>query len=213
MYAIGIDDVRDMFGAEPGLAARLRTVASERFREPQEEHRSTSRLARLGPLFRRDPWAPYLDPDQPTPSDVELLVTGQFVPPERGPQAWLVVEAWLEELSFGHTTISCSDTDWSTAEFDLACAGLASPYALARLWAMDVGIPLRPIPGMQVGHCRHHHAVVTRDSLRHVSPSLTGTTAEIAGQVLHLLDGLDAWTAAAITSRRPVPDVVGVVRE
>lgn len=213
LHAIGIDDVRDMFGAQPALAARLRTIASERFRVPQEEQRPRSRLARLGPLFRRDPWEPLLDPSLPSPDEVELLVNGQFVPPQRLPQAWLVMQAWLEELSFGHTRVTLSDSDWNAAEFELACAGLPSQFGLARLWALDPALPLRPAPGMRIGYSKHHHAVATRDALANVPGTVSDSTASAVTRILGLLDGLDAWTAAATTSGRPVPDVVALVRE
>lgn len=211
LYTIGIDEVRDWFGASPDRASVLREIAATTFRVPMSQNRPPGLLGRLGPLMRRDPWAPRIPVDHPSPHDVELLVRGQFVPPERLGQAWRVVEAWLGALASGSTQVSASASDWTSIEFDLARAGLPSQYAVSRLWALDPGLPMRPAAGSEVGYAKHHHAVATREALRAARGLASQSTWPVVDAVLALLDTLDDAAAAASTSGRPVPDVFAVV--
>ncbi len=212
LYAIGIDEVRDWFGAGPAGAATLRGVAAERFRVPAAEQRPTGMLSKLGPLFRRDPWAPHIPVDLPTPADVEMLINAHFVPPERLGAAWTVVRAWLDELSWGHVVTVLGATEWRDLEFDLARAGLPSQFAISKLWNLDPALPLRPVPGTAVGYARHHHAVATREALGDAWQRVTDPSREPLHDILGFLRGLDGWTAMASAAGRPAPDVVGVCR-
>src|SRR5690606_40003393 len=75
LYAIGIDEVRGMFGARPDEAQRLREIAA-RALEPEPVAPSGGLLSRLGPIFRRPPGAPVISPTQPQPADLEALLAG-----------------------------------------------------------------------------------------------------------------------------------------
>ncbi len=213
LYAIGIDEMRDWFGAGPAIAATLRGVAARRFRAPAAEQRSTGMLSKLGPLFRRDPWAPRLPVDLPSPSDVELLINAHFVPPERLAAAWTVVCAWLEELSWGHAVTVLGPAEWRDLEFDLARAGVPSQFAISKLWGLDPSLPLRPVPGTTVGYARHHHAMATREALDAAVQRVTVTSRDPLHGVLGFLRAVDGWTADAAVAGRPAPDVVGVRRD
>lgn len=214
LYAIGIDEVRDWFGAGPGTAATLRGIAAERFRVPLAEQRPPSgMLSKLGPLFRHDPWAPRLPADLPTPDDVEQLITGRFVAPDRLPRAWTVLRAWLDALAWGHLVLALGDAEWRDFEFDLARAGVPSQFAVSKLWGLDPALPLRAEPGTLVGYAKHHHAVATADALRNASPRVGDGSREPLGRVVGFLDALAGWSAAAAAAGRPTPDVVAAYRD
>lgn len=155
LFVVGIDAVRDIFGADAALAARLRASAAARFAPPEPE-RPTSLLSRLGPLRRRAP-ATEVDASAPLAGDVEALLAGGYVPPERQRQGWQLLVHWLEELSVAAETLVVDDLD--AREFDLACAGLASDHSLRQLAGRQLGLPLRPPPGALVGYAKHDHAV------------------------------------------------------
>lgn len=212
LYAIGIDEMRDWFGAGPATAATLRGVAAERFRVPAAERRPTGMLSKLGPLFRRDPWAPRIPAELPSPSDVETLINAHFVPPERLDAAWTVVGAWLDALAWGRVITVLGATEWRDLEFDLARAGVPSQYAISKLWGLDPSLPLRPVPGTEVGYARHHHAVATRGALDAARARVMDSSREPLHAVLGFLRELDGWSAAAAATGRPAPDVVGVCR-
>jgi len=213
LYAIGIDEVRDWFGAGVETAATLRGITAERFRAPLAELRPPSgMLSKLGPLFRHDPWAPRLPADLPTPHDVEQLISGRFVAPDRLAQSWAVVRAWLEELSWGHVALVLTDQEWRDLEFDLARAGVPSQFAISKLWGLDPALPLRPEPGTEIGYTKHHHAVATADELRTAAPRVGDSSRGPTTRVVGFLEALAGWSAAAAAAGRPTPDVVGSCR-
>lgn len=98
-FAIGITELRDMFGAEPELASRLRQIAAADFPAPADPHgRRRKLLGRVGPAMKR-PIDPPTVPHRPAPPDVEALLTAHAIGPERQGYAWQIVLAWLGELS------------------------------------------------------------------------------------------------------------------
>ena len=80
--AISIDDVRDIFGAAPALAERLRGLAAQRLAPA-----SPAKRRWFGPVLRRDR-DDAVDPRTPTPGDVDTLLAGGYVEPDRLPQCW-----------------------------------------------------------------------------------------------------------------------------
>lgn len=212
LYAIGIDDVRDMFGAAPERAATLRSVAAEKFRVPQVEQRQAGMLSKIGPLFRRDPWAPKIPVDQPSPADVESLVTGKFVAPERLAPAWQVFQTWLDELSFGHVALTMTQPEWNDVGFDLARSGVPSQYSLERLLGQGLAIPLRPVASVEAGYAPQSHVLATRAELRQARDHVLPATAPALDEILSLLNNFDAYTRSADASGRPAPDAVAILR-
>ena len=77
LYAIAINEVRDIFSAPEETATALRAIAADRFAESPPA--STGLLSRLGPVFRRAPDAPVIRPGVPSGSDVDALLTGRHV--------------------------------------------------------------------------------------------------------------------------------------
>lgn len=154
LYGIAIDDVRDIFGAPPERAEQLRRVAAARFPAPTTKRRWG--------LFKRDP-ALAVDPTKPLRSDVDALLAGQFIAPERLPQSWRLLQGWLEELACAHSRIDYESLD--AIEFDLARRGLPSTHSIRRLGERSLGIPLRDAPGMATGYSHHAHAAATHTAL------------------------------------------------
>ncbi len=81
LWAVGIDEVREIFSANPEVAERLRAAAAARFRT--DLPRQPGLLGKLGPLLRpsTDPAAPR--PGVPGSEDVEDLLAGHHIPPQR----------------------------------------------------------------------------------------------------------------------------------
>ena len=71
LFGIRIDDVRDIFGAPPEVAAALSTVFAD--------HYPTPAMKRRWGLFRRNP-DPEVDPSHPLKQDAEILLTGGLYP-------------------------------------------------------------------------------------------------------------------------------------
>lgn len=157
LFAISIDAVRDIFGADPVLAERLRGVAAARFAPP-----SRPRPKGLLALLRRD-IETEVDASKPLKGDVEALLAGGYIPPERTRQCWLVLLVWLEELAATHADLVVEDLE--PVEFDLARAGLHSDHSLRHLAARQLGTMLRPLPGQTVGYAKHQQAEDTLAAL------------------------------------------------
>jgi hypothetical protein len=182
--AIAIDDVRDIFGASPALAERLRASAAARFARPAPERRTW-----LRPLMRRDP-AFAVDPRAPSTPDVDALLAGGYIAPERVAPSWTILIGWLEELSAATRRVVWDAAAFERIEWNLARAGLNSDFSLRRLTDRDLGIPLRPLPGQTAGYAKHVHVVDTLAGLRtaFAHPELTDEDRTFLNPILEVLE-------------------------
>ncbi|GAA2181012.1 hypothetical protein GCM10009785_14170 [Brooklawnia cerclae] len=208
LFAIGITEVRDMFGASPDLADRLRVVAEDRFRVPTTaRHGRGSLLNRVGPVLKR-PVDPPRAPARPTGQDVEILLAGHSVPPDRLGFAWQIAMAWLDDLSWGRTDLDADARTMSSIEFDLATAGLPSRLSIERLMQGSPQLPLPTMTGQVFGYAKHEQAEATRQALTAVIGDVGQASAPFAGAVLEFLNHYPEWTIRAGDARRPDPDLV-----
>jgi hypothetical protein len=78
--------LRALLGAGPANRAHVRELAAHALtpaRRPEP----------LGPIFTRVPGAPLVRDDEPTPGDLDRLLGGDVVPPDRTRATWRLVEA------------------------------------------------------------------------------------------------------------------------
>lgn len=186
--AISIDDVRDIFGATPEVAQSLRTLAEERAAPAQSPTRGW-----LRPLLKRD--RP-LEVDQSAPSrqDVDTLLAGAHIPPDRIAPSWRILTGWVERLATRSAREPWDQAAFDALEWDLARAGMNSDFSLRRLADRDLGIPLRPLPGQVAGYAKHVHVVGTLDALRRVydHPELDAADRRLLDPILGVLDAAAA---------------------
>lgn len=186
LFAISINDVRDIFGAHAALAARLRSTAASHSAPPRE---TRSLLGRIGPLFSRNR-SVEVDPRRPLSSDVDVLLSGGHIPHDRMPQCWQLMLLWLPELSAMNLTMATEGLD--ALEFDLARAGLPSDFSLRQLAERELAIALRPLPDQVVGYSKHVHVVSTAHHLRRVHDEAPPELRRTMDTIEPLLDLLEA---------------------
>lgn len=208
LYAIGIDEVREIFAARPEVAERLRTAAAPLFQAAPKK--KFGLLEKLGPMFKKPLLPPpaSIDPD---PSDADTILAGRFVPPERIPAAWQLVRHWLDDLGWGTFELNLTDVELDEWDFDLARAGMSSQYGIGRLLNEELGLPLRPVSGLATGYVKNAHALNMISALELSQEQLSGRSAEWTEQLLTWLRGFPHWTEVAPTVGRPVPDLVGLL--
>lgn len=212
LFALAVTEVRDIFGASPELAARLREISDrQQAVTGDSEPRRGTLLGRIGPLLKRS-IDPPTAPQRPVPPDVETLLSGRAVPPERTRFAWQIVTGWLTELSWGHLTLDLDAAGFEQVEFELARAGLPSQLSLGRLMAGDLQIPLRPLPGQIIGYAKHAQVTATGRGLSTVIGDLGPDTRQVVGELLRLLNEFPTWTEQAVAVGRRPPDLVVVSR-
>ena len=202
LWAVSITDVRSLFHASGELAEQLRS-------DVPFHVVAAYKPSRFNPFVKRDPGAPVLAPDSPLPSDVDMLLHGHFVPPERLSAAWQIVTHWLDRISTASLHLPIDRATSETLDFDLARAGVAAHLALRTLWARDAALPLRPVAGSQVGYQRYAVAVEMGDAWRESLGALEGS-AELVRQVGDWLSQLPTWAEDAEGAGRPAPDVFAV---
>jgi hypothetical protein len=125
LYAIGIEEVRGMFGASPGVAEHLREVAQRVFAPPSVEGRG-GLLSKLGPIFKRVPATPVISPTQPEPRDVEVLLAGAYVPPDRTGATWRLLETLVQGIAWGSTRMRLTAQELNDLDFALARGGASA---------------------------------------------------------------------------------------
>lgn len=203
LYAVTIDEVRGIFGADPSLAARLRAAAARKF--AAEAPSSHGLLGKLGPTFRRPVDAPIRRPDLPTGGEVDALLASRYLPPDRLGAAWVLLLAWLDELAPDALRLALSAAQLSDFDFDLACSGVPSRLGLTDLLKTGLGIPLAPAPGWAAGWVPAERAATIAPSWRSCLSELAEDRRELADTVLDWLEARPGWTGPS-----PSPDLVAI---
>lgn len=207
MWMIGIDEVRDLFSAPDDLAARLRDIARTRFPPLPSAVRPRGLLGRLGPLVRHPADAPRYPLDVPLPAEVDAVLAGRHLAPERIPVAWTLVAAWLDTLSWSTLVLHLDAVMIDRIDFDLARAGVSSQYDIRHLWHRDARLGLRAAPTMEVGYLRHDTVVAIADAWCSCLPGLDGESRDLVASLSGFLSAVTQWTAAAAETGRPEPDL------
>ncbi|MFT4293894.1 MAG: hypothetical protein QM582_00600 [Micropruina sp.] len=211
LYAIGVDEVRDVFCASPELATEFRRIVAEQF-PPAVTPKPPGMLGKLGPLFRKPPEAVVVRPDTPVDADVADLLTGRFIAPDRQPVAWRLLEAYLAVTAWNRHRIELDVSRFNDLEFDLARAGVDPRFGLAKLVNRELGIPLPSYPGLSTGYTPHGIALEAAAAWRNALPHLSPQNRAIAEPYAAWLAQFHHYAQAAPASQRPVPDVIVVYR-
>lgn len=202
LWAVSITDVRSLFHPTAEMADRLRGDVPFHVVTPSKQSWFT-------PLLKRDPGAPVLATDSPLPSDVDNLLHGHFVAPDRLAPSWQIIGHWLDRLSAANLRLEIDRGTSERLDFDLARAGVASHFALRSLWARDAALPLRPVTGSEVGYQRYAVALELGEAWRASLGALEGS-ADLVDHVSDWLCQLPTWAGDAEGAGRPAPDVFAV---
>jgi hypothetical protein len=209
LYAVGIEEVRGMFGASPQVAEHLREVASRAFAPPAVEARG-GLLSKLGPIFKRVPATPVISPTQPEPHDVEVLLAGAYVPPDRTGATWRLLETLVQGIAWGSTRMSLTPQSLDDLDFALAGGGVSSAVGLRHLLNSTMSLNLVPVQGLTVGWHPHRKAVAMAAAYRSAIQDIkTEDQREMIKSLTTWLDGFLPWAQVAASLGRPVPDLVG----
>ncbi|HEX5908003.1 MAG TPA: hypothetical protein VFY56_13375 [Propionibacteriaceae bacterium] len=209
LYAVGIEEVRSMFGASPQVAEHLREVARRAFAPPAEVGRG-GLLSKLGPIFKRVPGTPVISPTQPEPHDVEVLLAGAYVPPERAGATWRLLETLVQGIAWGSTRMSLTPQSLDDLDFALARGGVSASVGLRHLLNSTMSLNLVPVQGLTVGWHPHHKALAMAAAYRSAIQDIkTEEQREMINALTSWLDGFVPWAQVAASLGRPVPDLVG----
>ncbi|QDP98060.1 hypothetical protein FOE78_21075 [Microlunatus elymi] len=209
LYAIGIEEVRSMFGAPPQWAERLRQQAVVALAPPHTADHG-GLLSKLGPIFRRPPGTPVLDPDDPVPADLERILAGAFVPAERRAASWRLLELLIKENAWGFTSLSLHGEKLDSLDFALARGGVHAAAGLRHLLSSHTELPLIAPRGLLVGFQSGEEATWMADSYRQAIDEIEdGDDRERVYALANWLDGFSHWADVAPTLQRPAPDLIG----
>ncbi len=211
LYAIGVDEVRDLFCASPAVAEEFRRVVAERF-PPETTPKAPGMLGKLGPLFRKPAGAVLLRPDTPVESDVADLLAGRFIAPDRQPVAWRLLEAYLAVKAWSGHRIDLDVTRFNDLEFDLARAGVDPRFGLGKLVNRELGVPLQTYRGLSTGYTPHGVALDAAAAWRNALPHLSPQNRAIAEPYAAWLAQFHHYAEAAPAKGRPIPDLIVVYR-
>jgi hypothetical protein len=210
LYAIGIDEVRSMFGAPPQERERLKAIAQQALAPAPAAASRGGLITKLGPIFKRPPAVTVISPTQPVPQDVDTLIAGAYVPPERIGATWRVLETLVQGTAWGSTLMSLTPESLDDLDFALARGGVTSAVGLRHLLNSASSLNLLPVRGLSVGWHPHEKALAMAGAYRSAMPQVkTREQQEVVAALVNWLDGFIPWAQAAVSQRRPVPDLVG----
>jgi hypothetical protein len=215
LYAVGIEEVRGMFGASPQLAEHLRAVAQRAFAPsglegPHDPAGRGGLLSKLGPIFKRVPATPVISPTQPEPHDLEVLLAGAYVPPNRTGATWRLLETLVQSIAWGSTRMGLTAQELDDLDFALARGGASTSIGLRHLLNSTLSLNLIPVNGLKVGWYPHQKATAMAEAYRSAMPGIkTEGQREMINSLTIWLDGFAPWAQVAASLGRPVPDLVG----
>jgi hypothetical protein len=208
LYAIGIEEMRGIIGAGP-LTDELREAARRAF-APPEPVKPKGLISKLGPIFRRAPDAPVFCPTDPEPRDVDVLLAGAYISPDRMGACWRVLEALVQYRCWGSTRLPLTHQSLEDLDFALARGGVAAAVGIGHLLTSNPNLRLIPVQGLTVGWHRHDKALAMADAYRAAMPQIkTDEQRELVSHLVTWLDGFIHWSQVAASLGRPVPDLVG----
>ncbi len=213
LYAVGVGEVRGIFGATPAVAEQLRDVAQRAFAQPEPAQR-TGLLSKLGPLFRRPPATPLVSPTDPEPHDVDVLLAGAYVAPDRMGASWRVVETLVSGIALGATRLAITGTELNDLDFGLARAGVSSALGLRHLLNSKPGLSLGSVPGLAVGCHLHERALAMAGAYHAAGPAIPDPEQrDLVAAIARWLDGFVPWAEVASRLHRPAPDLFAFFAE
>lgn len=198
-----------MLGARDERATALRTLAARAF-SPEPQPARDGLLGLLGPLFRRPPDAPVLRATDPEPRDVEVLLAGAYVSPDRAGATWRVLETLICGTAWGSTRMSLTPERLDELDFALAAGGVSAAVGLRHLLETGTGLPLVPVTGLRIGWHHYEQALAMAGAYRAALPQLEREEQRATVTALATwLDGFVPWGSVAASLGRPVPDLIG----
>lgn len=209
LYAIGIEEMRGMLGAGP-LTGELREAAARAFARAEQQPKGKGLIGKLGPIFRRAPDAPVLSPTDPEPRDVDVLLAGAYIAPDRMGASWRVLEALVQYRCWGSTRLPLTSQSLDDLDFALARGGVAAAVGVGHLLTSSTNVRLIPVQGLTVGWHRYDKALAMAGAYRAAIHEIkTDEQRELVGSLVMWLDGFIPWSEVAARIGRPVPDLVG----
>ena len=192
-----------MFGAPPAVADHLRGVAQRAFAPPVGDERH-GLLSKLGPIFRRVPATPVISPTQPEPHDVEVLLAGAYIPPDRMGATWRLLETLVQGTAWGSTRMSLTESGLDDLDFALARGGVSAAVGLRHLLNTKTSLSLIPVQGLTVGWHKHEKALAMNEAYRSAIPQIkTEEQREMIIGADHLAGRLRALGPGRLQPRPP----------
>lgn len=105
-YALAVAELRGVVGSTGARADHLRTLGRAAFAPGA---RPVTVRDTFGPIHRRVPGTPVLRADDPTPDDLDVLLSGRPVPLARATATWRLVEGLLAGLAWSSTDVTDVD--------------------------------------------------------------------------------------------------------
>ncbi|MGJ3508759.1 DUF7691 family protein [Enemella sp. A6] len=209
LYAIGIDEIRAMFGADEHRGAQLREIAAADLTPPAPP-KQRGLLGVLGPIFKRPPGTVPVDPDQPRAADLEDQIAGRHPDPDRLVARWRLLEVLVTGTAWSSTKLPLPGTLLNDIDFSMACVGVPTSLSLASLLDDDLRTGLPPLPGLRVGFCHHPRALARAEAYRDAVELISEPErAEAVEKIAAWLSGFVRWGELAPELGRPEPSLVG----
>lgn len=206
VYAVGIDEVRDLIGADPPTAEHARRSAASLVGGV-----SVGERGRLKKLLRRPAPATLRRADSPTVADLNIVLQGRYAPPERATACWTVLEHLIADMAWGCLALDLDARGVADLDFAMARVGGSAELSVGRWLRSDARICLTRDPGLCVGYVPHS---AVRDSGARLSGlDLTADPMQAtAGALTDFLGSFPLWADEAARAGRPVPDLVAFHR-
>ena len=200
LYAIALDDVRVIFHAPPDAAVALRAIARDQF-APDASAGKSAWFSR--PSSRR------LPADHPAADDIDTLLAGRFVRPERLVPSWRLIETWIAAMAWGCHRTGLDAAQIDAIDFDLAKAGVAPSLSLRSL-VSRWDEPVRFAPGLVAGTAPGTQADAMLAAWTAVDEEVDDDHRDAVNGCREWFAQFPGWRDAAAAQHRPPPDLVAI---
>ncbi|MDN5726746.1 MAG: hypothetical protein L0G99_12570 [Propionibacteriales bacterium] len=207
LYAIGIDEMLDLHGADPAERPRLQELAEQNFATAAPV-KLPGLLGKVGPLFKRSPEAPVINPTDPTDQDIADFLSGDHMAPDRVPAAWRLLETLVSESSWGSIRLQFGPHEVDEVDFALARGGVAANVGLHHLLTTSTEINLLPVRDLTVGWYDHERALAMAEAYRQGLDQVSSAQQDQVTELIVWLDNFPQWAQNAAAAQRPIPDLI-----
>lgn len=181
LYPIKIALVSKMFAANESFASSLRELTSEIL--PKNNPRKT-KLSQLVRLWNSPSKAPDSNNNSPSQDDIDRMLHGLEIAPERRPQAWQIFECWVRGISYSNWITEVSKEQLNKLESHGIKLGIPAEYVLSKLFITKLEIPLSEYPELQNGYVNYQFIEGFYLAWKEIMPSISANISAAETQIL-----------------------------
>lgn len=181
LYPIQLALIPKMFAADESFASSLRELASDIL---PKNSSAKGKISQLITFWRNPIGNPNSSNVLPSQRDIDRLLGGLTIAPERQPQAWQIFECWVRSLGYSRWHKEVSRETLNHLETQGTKLEIPTEYGLSKLFINKLDIPLSEYPELQNGYVDYQFVEGFYLSWKEVLPKISAMENQVLTDLL-----------------------------